>query len=155
VDDANDRMVGDVNFFIYEDDDAQEDGPQDAKSNAALRGEVDVMIAHQDHRRQGYGSAAVQTLLLYLRQNIKDILAEYTRGAGIARDADMAGLMVKIKQGNAGSRRLFEKLGFRQKGGVNYFGEVTLLISWEEVETLVAGWLDSEESYREMAYEAK
>ncbi|TWU73363.1 methionyl-tRNA synthetase [Metarhizium rileyi] len=150
--DADDRMVGDINFFIYQDNDAEE-SPQVQRTSVALRGEIDVMIAHKEHRRRGYGSASVRALLIYLRSSMRDILEEYNRGLGICRDANMVGIMVKIQEGNTGSRRLFEKMGFKQVGDVNYFGEIMLFIAWEAVDSLVDGWLSSGEVYREVRYE--
>lgn len=149
--DADDRMIGDINFFIYQDDDPEETSPN-RKANAALRGEIDVMIANTEHRRQGFGSASVQALLIYLRENMKHILKEYTCSLKLGQ-VDLAELMVKIQEGNIGSRRLFENMGFKQVGGVNYFGEVTLLVSWAKVEKLVDEWLSSGEVYREVRYE--
>ncbi|KID91880.1 methionyl-tRNA synthetase [Metarhizium guizhouense ARSEF 977] len=149
--DADDRMIGDINFFIYQDDDPEETSPN-RKANAALRGEIDVMIANTEHRRQGFGSASVQALLMYLRENMKHILKEYTCSLKLGQ-VDLAELMVKIQEGNIGSRRLFENMGFKQVGGVNYFGEVTLLVAWAKVEKLVDGWLSSGEVYREVRYE--
>jgi methionyl-tRNA synthetase len=152
--DADDRMIGDINLFIYQDDESEVEGVQDAKSRASLRGEIDVMIADSGHRRKGYGTGSVQGMLIYLRKHLKPVLEEYTVGLGSGRGADMVGLMVKIKEGNAGSRRLFESLGFKQSGDVNYFGEVMLVISWGEVEILVDRWLGAGDVYREVEYEA-
>ncbi|KAG6015335.1 hypothetical protein E4U54_003679 [Claviceps lovelessii] len=144
VADAEERMRGDVNLFIYDD----ELGDPAADEAGGLRGEIDVMIAEKGHWRKGYGRAAVECLLMYVRRNVDGILREY-RGGGEAR---MVGLMAKIKEGNGGSRALFEGLGFRQSGGVNYFGEVVMVISWREVEELVDGWT-GQRVYEEVRYE--
>lgn len=140
-------MIGDINLFIYQDDASDEEETGSTKSKIALRGEIDVMIAQRGHQRQGYGGASVRGLLTYLRRNMTHILKEYTAGLGIEEDVEMVGLMVKIKEGNTGSRRLFEKLGFEQSGNVNYFGEVMLVLEWEEVEKL------ADELYKEARYE--
>lgn len=139
--DSNGRMRGDINFFLYpyesEDD---EDVPQ-----SWLTGEVDVMIADKDHRGKGLGRAAVCMLLAYLKRNIDAILREH------AEEGVLRGLMVKIKQDNAASVALFRKLGFLQKGEVNYFGEITMTMAWDVLETLE--WWDAAwEDYREMGY---
>ncbi|KAG5983247.1 hypothetical protein E4U55_000471 [Claviceps digitariae] len=139
--DAEEWMRGDVNLFIYEDELAD---PVDVDETRGLRGEIDVMIAEKGHWRKGYGRAAVEGLLVYVRRNLERILGEYGGG-----EASMVGLMAKIKEGNGGSRALFEGLGFRQSGGVNYFGEVVMVMEWREVEELVDGWT----GYEEVRYE--
>nr|CEG05613.1 unnamed protein product [Fusarium clavum]CEG05984.1 unnamed protein product [Fusarium clavum] len=136
-------MRGDINFFLYpfeSDDDEESTGTQDW-----VTGEVDVMIASPSHRGQGFGRAAVCALLVYIRKHIDGILAEY--GA-----KELKGLMVKIKEGNKGSRALFEKLGFVQKGEVNYFGEIMMTIEWEEV-LKKNWWKGAEEDFTEVKYE--
>ncbi|KAG6007232.1 hypothetical protein E4U21_006251 [Claviceps maximensis] len=144
VADAEERMRGDINMFIY--DDELED-PMDERKG--LRGEIDVMIAERGQWRKGYGRAAVECLLIYVRRNLESILREYGGG-----EANMVGLMAKIKEGNEGSRALFERLGFQQCGGVNYFGEVVMVIAWREVEELVDGWTATENRrvYEEVRY---
>lgn len=151
--DADEHMIGDINFFIYQDDGSDDEGTEATGSKVALRGEIDVMIAQQGHQRQGYGSASVRALLMYLRRNMESILREYTAGLRIEEQVEMVGLMVKIKEGNTGSRRLFEKLGFEQSGNVNYFGEVMLVIEWGKIEELADEWLSSDELYKEVRYE--
>jgi methionyl-tRNA synthetase len=150
-DDSPDRMKGDVNFFLYLDDDDDEDGAeQQENSHIRLRGEIDVMIAGQQHRGQGTGEAAVRTILAYIQKNLTGILHEYAQGENLDKvKVQLVGLMVKIKEDNTGSRGLFKKLGFRQEGDANYFGEVKMVMSWEEVEGMgVADGL----GYREVAY---
>ncbi|KAG5951186.1 hypothetical protein E4U53_003597 [Claviceps sorghi] len=142
VADAEERMRGDVNLFLYEDELGDP-----VEATGGLRGEVDVMIAEKGHWRKGLGRAAVEGLLMYVRRNLDGILREY--GGPRAR---MVGLMAKIKEGNRGSRALFEGLGFRQSGGVNYFGEVVMVIAWRDVEELVDG-LTGTESARRRVYE--
>ncbi|QPG97077.1 hypothetical protein C2857_005724 [Epichloe festucae Fl1] len=160
VADANDRMRGDVNFFIHHHDDQSPDG---GGETARLRGEIDVMVAERGNWRKGYGGASVRCLLVYIWRNLRGILREYAAKEGTAAAAaaaaggKMVGLMAKIKEGNEGSRGLFGKLGFRQSGEVNYFGEVMMVMSWEEVERLVEGWMGMAEEdmyhYEEVKYE--
>ena len=154
--DADENMRGDVNFFLYEDDDEARDA--DDSIPVRLKGEIDVMIANNGHRRRGYGRGAVQALLIYIRRHLSQLMEEYAAGAEGSKKGvvpQLASLMAKIKQENVGSRALFEKLGFKQVGEVNYFGEVLLVISWEEMDRMVAGWLagSHENSYREVEYE--
>ncbi|KAL7893779.1 tRNA synthetases class I (M) domain-containing protein [Trichoderma sp. TUCIM 5745] len=135
VDDSSDNMKGDVNFFLYLDDDDEDGAEQREGSQIGLRGEIDVMIAGQQHRGKGTGEAAVRTMLAYIRKNLTGILQEYAQGENLDKDKiRLVGLMAKIKEDNTGSRGLFKKLGFRQEGEANYFGEVKMVMSWEEIE---------------------
>lgn len=146
--DANAHMVGDVNFFLHLDDD--EDDEEGGKNT--LIGEVDVMIADKEHRGQGYGEAAVRSLLLYLHTHLSAILEEYAQGG---TTPSLRALMVKIQESNKGSRALFEKLGFKQMGDVNYFGEVKLVLDWEDgVKDRSESWTTAAATYRELEYEA-
>lgn len=138
--DTNDLMRGDINFFIYAYEAPDED-VQTASSQGWLTGEIDVMIASPSHRKRGLGRASVNALLGYLRRHIVEVLGEYAGD----EPAVMKGLMVKIKENNVGSRRLFEKLGFAKQGEVNYFGEVVMALGWEDVKE------DGE--YEEVEYE--
>lgn len=150
VDDSSDNMKGDVNFFLYLDDDDEDGAEQREGSQIGLRGEIDVMIAGQQHRGKGTGEAAVRTMLAYIRKNLTGILQEYAQGENLDKDKiRLVGLMAKIKEDNTGSRGLFKKLGFRQEGEANYFGEVKMVMSWEEIEHV--GMADGLE-YREVAY---
>lgn len=171
--DAEDRMIGDINFFIYVDDEtnaddtqekeiveetgqydgADEAGTQQTEGKIRLRGEVDVMIAEQRYRRRGYGKGSVMALLMFLRRNMRSILDEYSRGVGITREVEMTTLMVKIKEENMASRQLFGWLGFKECGGVNYFGEVTMIMPWEAIDGLVDQWLNDGEVYGQFKYE--
>ncbi|KAM0343049.1 hypothetical protein ACHAPU_008950 [Fusarium lateritium] len=140
--DADALMRGDINFFLYP---FEDDDDETADTQGLVTGEVDVMIASPSHRGQGLGRAAVCALLVYLQKHIDGILAEY--GA-----QELKGLMVKIKEGNKGSRALFEKLGFVQKGEVNYFGEVLMTVGWEEV-LQKNWWKGAQEDLREVEYD--
>ncbi|KAL7922475.1 acetyltransferase domain-containing protein [Trichoderma austrokoningii] len=143
-DDLPDKMKGDVNFFLHLDDEDDEEG-----SDIRLKGEIDVMIAEQQHRGKGTGEAAVRTILAYIQKNLTGILDEYAQGENLDKDKiRLVGLMAKIKEDNTGSRGLFKKLGFRQEGEANYFGEVKMVMSWEEAEGMAAGGLE----YREVRY---
>lgn len=126
--DTQDRMIGDINFFLYpsEDDDAP-DGD--------CVGEVDIMIAGQGDRGKGLGKAAVSTFLHYIWRNRDAILGEYQSGETslVKEVGDGAGfrlevLMAKIKADNVGSIALFKGLGFEQEGDVNYFGEIKMVL---------------------------
>ncbi|OAA54315.1 DNA polymerase subunit delta-2 [Niveomyces insectorum RCEF 264] len=155
VDDTPDRMVGDINFFLYpweadgEAEEEDENKGADKATTAARQqdgiallysGEVDVMIARHENRGRGLGRAAVTAFLYYiLQQHQTAILDEATAGSAAcvtARDGDgsvkarppqLRQLIVKIQATNTASRNLFTSLGFQQNGGVNYFGEVELV----------------------------
>ncbi len=126
--DAPDRMVGDVNLFLYPyegDDDGDEE--QSAELEFCV-GEVDIMIAGQQHRGKGMGRAVVHTLLQYIARNLDGILDEYAQDKGVQEAPKLKLLMAKIDEGNSKSIALFKSLGFEQEGQVNYFGEVKLVL---------------------------
>jgi methionyl-tRNA synthetase len=126
--DADVRMVGDINFFLHPYEEDEEETAEEDRS-MWLTGEVDVMIAEYDCRGKGMGKASVCALLVYIQRHLDAILDEFASSQDTTTAAtppELKDLMVKIKEGNAESRALFGKLGFRQRGEVNYFGEVTM-----------------------------
>jgi methionyl-tRNA synthetase len=141
--DIDDKMRGDVNFFLYPYE-TVDDAVTDEK---VLVGEIDIMIAAKEHRGHGLGQAAVRALLVYIHRNLKNLLLEYD-GSG---DSELRGLMVKLKEGNKASRMLFERLGFEQKGEVNYFGEVMLVLGWSQLAT-ERWWDESAKDFSELEY---
>lgn len=150
--DADERMRGDVNFFLYPaEQEDRGDGPRGEATGRWLVGEIDVMIAEREHRGRGLGREAVWAMLAYLCRHKDEMLAEYQQQHDDG--ARLKGVMAKIKQGNAGSRALFDGLGFRQQGGVNYFGEVTLVMAWAAVESMVRRRQGEEEWLRETLYD--
>ncbi|KAL2880958.1 methionyl-tRNA synthetase [Colletotrichum sp. CLE4] len=154
--DASERMIGDINFFIYPYDDDDDDAEgQVAANEGSYVGEVDVMVASKEHRGKGIGHAAVTTLLTYVHRNKARILEEYAREEGKGdkkAPAQLKGLMVKIKEGNAASIALFRRLGFVQKGEVNYFGEIQMILGdLDEFLASDAG-VKAADEYREVVY---
>lgn len=147
--DADDRMRGDVNFFLH----AYQDENDEPEAESWLTGEVDVMIAGEDHRRQGLGRAAVCALLVYLESHLDQILQEHDLASG-GSASTLKGLMVKIQEGNAASRTLFQTLGFKQQGEVNYFGEVMMAMVWGELKKQ-DWWEGAVGDYREVDYEGR
>lgn len=130
VDDSPERMIGDINLFLFEpeDDDDNEDEPKRStvQSNAVV-GEIELMIARKDLHRQGYGRAALLSFVGYILDSWAQIGGEYNNPGsnGAARSLDY--LRVKINQSNARSIALFESIGFEQTAaGANYFGEIEL-----------------------------
>ncbi|KAI1422191.1 acetyltransferase domain-containing protein [Xylaria sp. FL1777] len=177
VDDAEERMVGDVNLFLTPDDD-DDDGDDGKKSESErlVKGEIDIMIAAPEHRRKGSGEAAVRAFLQFLARHHKAILDEYSRSTvTLSRDGQVAAgngdmgvtstattaenyrlkrLVAKINADNKGSIRLFENLGFRRDGEPNYFNEVSMVLldflpTAAESGSLESGCLE----YRECFYD--
>lgn len=124
--DSPDKMIGDINFFLYPWDDEPEGDGADAGGThpSYCVGEIDIMIASQSDRGKGLGKAAVSTFMHYIWSNRVAILREYQAAA----QPELKFLMAKIKATNAHSIALFKSLGFEQDGDVNYFGEVKLVL---------------------------
>ncbi|ROW06147.1 hypothetical protein VMCG_04607 [Cytospora schulzeri] len=134
--DIPDKMIGDINFFLYpwDDDEDEQDGTNESSQvrPSYCTGEIDIMIASQNDRGRGLGKAAVTTFLHYIWSNLDAILSEYQSSSpgqieGAPR-LKLKLLMAKIKATNAHSIALFKSLGFKQEGDVNYFGEVKLVL---------------------------
>lgn len=130
-DDRPERMVGDINLFLFEpegdDDDEDDSGEQAPNSSNALVGEIELMIARKALHRQGYGRAALLSFTAYILDTWTEIAAEYSSSAGDQTTRPLQYLRVKINQSNARSIALFQSIGFVQTAaGANYFGEVEL-----------------------------
>lgn len=149
-DDLPERMIGDINLFLFEPEDEDEEGEDAVQANHtnasnALVGEVELMIARKDLHRQGYGRAALLSFTTYILDTWRQIAAEYS-SAGNETPRPLGYLRVKINQTNARSIALFQSIGFVQTAaGANYFGEVEL--RWQpsrsELE-MYKGWEDSQ-----------
>ncbi len=76
VDDSPERMVGDINLFLSQpvDDDDDEDETWGSES---VVGEIELMIASKDLHRQGYGRAALLTFMGYIIFHWPAICLEY------------------------------------------------------------------------------
>ncbi|TKA25832.1 hypothetical protein B0A50_05587 [Salinomyces thailandicus] len=145
VDDAPEKMVGDINLFVFpfEDDGDDSTGSVgDQNIEGAVVGEIELMIANPRHRRHGYGRAALLAFTDYILSHWSSIYAEYDSGDLIGMRSDrqpvvwpreLAYLRVRIHQSNEGSIRLFESVGFQStKEGANFFGEVELRLQHAE-----------------------
>lgn len=113
--DTPDRMIGDVNLFL---------SPADEDDEGCI-GELELMIAPLDKRRQGYGRATILSFMHYIERHLPEILAEYKGDA----QGTMKLLQLKVKIGskNEKSIGLFESIGYLKVGeGANYFGEIEL-----------------------------
>ncbi|KAG9196723.1 hypothetical protein G6011_01844 [Alternaria panax] len=130
IEDAPDRMVGDVNLFLCpceqsDDDVGQQDSWETGKADVV--GELEIMIARPGARGKGLAKEALQAFIWYISKSLPAILDEYTEGAIRAdKFKSLSYLRVKIDKDNTRSLRLFKTLCFRQVSEPNYFGEVEL-----------------------------
>jgi RimJ/RimL family protein N-acetyltransferase len=130
--DAPEKMIGDVNLFIYEDEDEDEVSGEVQGANPVI-GEIEIMIAEHSARRMGLAREALGAFMSYIVSKSEAILEEYRQGCDERSERYMKYLRVKIDKDNAASLALFGKIGFKQVGEVNYFGEVEMRMEWEEV----------------------
>jgi RimJ/RimL family protein N-acetyltransferase len=140
-DDRPERMIGDINLFLFEPEDDDDEEVQVTETSNVLVGEIELMIALKDLQRQGYGRAALLSFTSYVLDSWVKIAAEYS-GSASGTQRSLAYLRVKINQSNMRSIALFKSVGFVQTAaGANYFGEVEL--RWQpsrsELETR-KGW---------------
>lgn len=169
-------MVGDINLFLtpWENDDENDDDEQhdivtntkskqgsevngtgdereDTDSGAVTycAGEVDIMIAESSNRGRGMGKGAVSTFLWFIRANMTEILSEYAASIGATGRLEMKELLARINATNAGSIALFKALGFEQRGEVNYFGEIEMVLK-DIASNAVGGEV---EGYHELVYD--
>lgn len=114
--DAPDRMIGDVNLFL---------SPADEDEEGCI-GELELMIAPKDARRQGYGRATILAFLHFIQLHLEDILSEYKSKLDVEK-MRLLQLKVKIGSKNEKSIKLFESIGFvKVEESPNYFGELEL-----------------------------
>lgn len=140
VDDRPERMIGDINLFLFEPEDEDEDEDDfnatktESPASTPIVGEIELMIARKDLHRQGYGRAALLSFMSYILDSWAGIAAEYGNGVAgnVAAGRKLKYLRVKINQSNERSIALFKSVGFEQTAaGANYFGEVEL--RWKPV----------------------
>ena len=127
--DAADRMIGDINLFLFiADTEDDETNPSEVSPTALVVGEIELMIARKDFHRQGYGRAALLTFMHYVLSNWQQIAYEFVwNSRGSSTVPDLRYLRAKINQSNQRSISLFESVGFKLVGdGANYFGEMEL-----------------------------
>ena len=136
--DRGDRMVGDVNLFLFEREDVEDedegkdagaiDGHRaDGAGSGGIVGEIELMIALPQHRSKGYGRSALLTFMTYVLTHWTSIAREYSSTSAASSKTPLAYLRARINETNERSIKLFESVGFRRtKQGANYFGEVEL-----------------------------
>ena len=93
------RMVGDVNLFLFD--------PE--------VGEINIMVAERNDRRDGFGREILNLMLSYAKQNLK-----------------MSMFSAKISRGNIASQKFFLGQGFAVVGECEVFDEIHLELSVEE-----------------------
>lgn len=122
-DDAPDRMVGDVNLFLFEED-SEESGKS---TQRRVIGEVELMVAKKEHQGKGLGRASLVLFLYYVLKYREEIVKERFESSDILNGASpptLTALRAKIGQTNVPSIKLFESVGFVKKSNEpNYFGE--------------------------------
>jgi RimJ/RimL family protein N-acetyltransferase len=138
LDDVVERLIGDVNLFLFADEEQEEDESSllqlgEGRPVRNLAGEVEIMVARRDLQGQGLGRASLLLFLDYILAHISTILEEnHQSGSGDrlhdGSRSELKYLRVKINHSNTRSRRLFESVGFHVVGNgePNYFGEVEL-----------------------------
>jgi RimJ/RimL family protein N-acetyltransferase len=126
--DAPERMVGDVNLFLFaddEDEDEEEGSKTDGTSEEPVIGELEIMIARVEARGKGMARETLCAFMWYITSSLSGILGEYRAGEG--RGRVLKYLRVKIDKDNVPSLGLFERVGFKRTSAEpNYFGEVEM-----------------------------
>lgn len=135
TDDSPERIIGDVNLFLVEDD---EDEDTTLTGQTSLVGELEIMIARKDLQNSGYGMTVLLAFMQYIISHLDSICDEYCSQEN-GSPARLRYFRVKIGQENARSIRLFERLGFkRTTERANYFGELELRLPLERVRDVLA-----------------
>ncbi|KAF2832062.1 hypothetical protein CC86DRAFT_442459 [Ophiobolus disseminans] len=129
--DTPDQMIGDVNLFLYEhEDENDEENSTDAEiGTAPIIGELEIMIASKSARGKGLAHETLLAFLSYITIHLPAILEEYRAGSDERSERYLKYLRVKIDQHNGKSIALFERVGFSKVGEkANYFGEVEMRV---------------------------
>lgn len=122
VEDADARMVGDVNLFMYEFEGAASDELDQSPHGANhVMGELEVMIARADCQGRGLGRHILLVFMSYVLDTWAPMSLEQT---GEPNHRQLAAFCAKIGASNTRSIQLFERLGFGKiTSEPNYFGE--------------------------------
>jgi RimJ/RimL family protein N-acetyltransferase len=130
------RMIGDVNLFLYDDDEEHEDEDnepgewQEEETVPNVIGEIEIMIAHKTHQGRGLGQHILLVFMWYILNSMEGIMQEYRASSSshpLTVSSSLKYLRVKIGVENERSIRLFERVGFKKvKEEPNYFGELEL-----------------------------
>lgn len=147
VADADEKMIGDVNLFLSEEEEEDEDGnlvEQPAGTLKRYIGEVELMIADTQQQGKGYGRAVLQLFLSWIVGRPSEVVREKLLQEGSSNGPEIRGeltkLRVKIHQTNLRSLALFKSLGFKKlREEPNYFGEVEMEVGVHELKVLKEG----------------
>lgn len=124
-DDAPDRMIGDVNLFLTEDDEVEQ-----VDGETRLVGEVEIMIANKSLLRNGYGRAAIGLLLYYVLSHKEVILDEYATSTNNRDKMILQHLRAKIGASNKASIAAHCGMEFEMVSDEpNYFGEIEMRLA--------------------------
>ncbi|KAK6529079.1 hypothetical protein TWF694_004297 [Orbilia ellipsospora] len=137
IDDVPENLVGDVNLFLYEDDEDDEVEGQES-GQVGMVGEVELMIARTEYQGQGLGKLAVLIFILYVLRHQEEILEQDS--TRFVKGNKFKHLRVKIGSDNERSLGLFQKLGFKKcTDEPNVFGEFELRFSVTPMENVQEG----------------
>ncbi|TGZ79297.1 acyl-CoA N-acyltransferase [Ascodesmis nigricans] len=148
VADTPERMIGDVNLFLSElEDDEDEENTstgQSPRPPLKLVGEVELMIAAPEYQGKGYGRAVLRLFLSWVYQHRAAVVSEKLAAEHMTGGLDR--FRVKIHNTNHRSLGLFESIGFKRvKEEPNYFGEVEMEMSVEDA-------IDAKEGVKEASF---
>ena len=132
-------MIGDVNLFLSDIetdyDGENEEEKQEKQCQEGRQAELDIMIAEEKYTRMGIGTEASLLMMLYGAQNL-----------GIRK------YVVKIKEENTASRKMFEKLGFKESNYAACFKEFELEYTCSSPEEMAK---EMQNIYKKRVYEWK
>jgi hypothetical protein len=156
IHDVGEKLIGDINLFLTEDDEDDEDEGASSEESISQKviGEVEIMIAKEEVQGKGFGNTILLTFLWYIFKNLDLILGEYTQSLpnpSKGKTAVFKFLRVKIDASNERSIKLFSKAGFIKTSSTpNYFGEIELrlAVSKASLDTKLQGQEPSIALYR-------
>lgn len=110
------RMIGDVNLFISEDDE------DDSSKNSIRIGECEIMIAEKSYRGKGLSKSIMLLMIEWAWKN--SVCCKF---------------IARIGYENVVSQNLFKKLGFVEKSRAECFKEITYALDDYENAVAAAG----------------
>lgn len=151
-DDSPDRMIGDINLFLFPLDSSSSPSPSPSPPSSEaippppqkILGEIEIMIADKSSQRKGHGKTSLLIFLDYILEHWSLIGREFSSSSSSSASSSsdpstsfpaaaafvapqLAYLRVKVHETNVGSIRLFESVGFqRVSETANYFGEIEM-----------------------------
>lgn len=176
-DDSPDRMIGDINLFLFPLDSSSSPPPPPSPSSSEaippppppqkILGEIEIMIADKSSQRKGHGKTSLLIFLDYILEHWSLIGREFSSSPSFSSSSasstsfsaalvapQLAYLRVKVHETNVGSIRLFESVGFqRVSETANYFGEIEM--RWYTTGDGDGGGHTGGEKARELPYRMK